>query len=289
MSSLHIILGKVGFGNQIFIYSAANALARKGFKVRLVSDINTSDSVLSIHGSGSKNLRLESPRKFTYLNFYYFAKSKAPRYSTLIEAIFGVRKSTEISPQGNKKFSGTRIIEGYFQNIAWINSESEYLKEFLCQLPRSDSFEKIKPKSNSVTLGIHVRRGDYLGLRDSFGVLGADYYLNCVKELQIKEFDRVLIFSDDIEWCRRELQIRNDVEFISSQEVSSVIETHTLLGMCESLICSNSTFSISAAAIYKVPNVYVPNQLYVNPQIFEELSPSFPNRWKKMPSYWEIL
>jgi hypothetical protein len=93
--------------------------------------------------------------------------------------------------------------------------------------------------------GVHVRRGDYGEAWRGHGLLEADWYLRSWPE------GRVLVFSDDPDWCEANLpgQVVREPE----------VESWLLLARCRAHVISNSTFAWWAAwwaggpVVYPVP------------------------------------
>lgn len=135
-------------------------------------------------------------------------------------------------------------------------------------------------------LGVHVRRGDYIALGSTFGVLSLKYYTLALSRLDVSKFDRILVFSDDIDWCRESFEGIINADFIGSSNVQSIVETHLLMGMCNTLVCANSTFSISAALIHNVTNVIVPETIYMDASIRESITSPYPDHWIRKSSHW---
>ena len=49
-------------------------------------------------------------------------------------------------------------------------------------------------------IAIHVRRGDYVGHHFYVDLTNTDYYVEAMKEFPHETF---MVFSDDIEWCKK--------------------------------------------------------------------------------------
>lgn len=98
--------------------------------------------------------------------------------------------------------------------------------------------------SNSVC--ISVRRGDFFTDKNKgkYGVCSPQYYIRAKKIFDNKNIDNTLYFcfSDDIEWCKKELKFDgNNVIFVPQN--MPVYETLRLMYHCKHFILSNSTFS----------------------------------------------
>ncbi|WP_442545953.1 alpha-1,2-fucosyltransferase [Arthrobacter sp. KN11-1C] len=100
----------------------------------------------------------------------------------------------------------------------------------------------IMPQIVPATVGIHVRRGDYVG---NDLLLSPEYYRGALNELFAKhELDpvktRVVVFSDDPEWCESSLSFDVPVDFSPPRDTK---EDFAALLASEYLVLSRSTFS----------------------------------------------
>jgi hypothetical protein len=86
-------------------------------------------------------------------------------------------------------------------------------------------------------LAVHVRRGDYV---ESGITVPAAFYLEAVEDVRAAHPEcHVLVFSDDLDWCRRELAAL-DATFVEGNPDWLDL---TLMTMCDHHVCANSTFS----------------------------------------------
>lgn len=147
---------------------------------------------------------------------------------------------------------------------------------------------------------IHVRRGDYLSSPLKFPTLTAHYYQSAMKTLLAEQPEtHVLVFSDDIPWCRQ------NEDYLGIEDVPhSFIEGHVrpisprarttppddifdflLMTSCDSLIIANSTFSWWAARL--TDNAHGPGSHVFYPEIWFgggiEPFNSFPSSWTRIP------
>lgn len=106
--------------------------------------------------------------------------------------------------------------------------------------------------SNSVSL--HVRRGDFLSARYAAkhaGVASEKYYEDAIKFIKSKFGNPLFfVFSDDIPWCRDNLDIDNSVFVDWNTGVDSYIDMY-LMTLAKSNIIANSTFSYWGAYFNK--------------------------------------
>jgi hypothetical protein len=123
-------------------------------------------------------------------------------------------------------------LTGYWQSFKYFD---DYKEEILQAFNLPYEF-----KQGYVSL--HVRRGDYLQLSEKLSLMTMDYYK---KALAMFPNHKVLVFSDDINWCKENLnELSDSLEF---SEGKSEIEDLILMANCEHNILANSTFSYAAS------------------------------------------
>lgn len=114
---------------------------------------------------------------------------------------------------------------------------------------------------------IHVRRGDYVQYANSFPPVTVDYIDGALSHmLQNVEQREVMIFSDDIQWCKENIeQFRpgNDVEqsrfefHYADSDPENPIENLAMMASCSHNIIANSSYSWWAAWLNKNPDKIV--------------------------------
>ena len=166
----------------------------------------------------------------------------------------------------NITYCGMFQSEKYFPHRDFIINLFKPSKKVLKEL------KKYKDILKGTTCAIHVRRGDYIGnnLTPNFPQSGS-YYQNAIN--MMGEVDRYIIFSDDIEWCKKSFLMKN-VTFIENEK--DYVEIF-LQSKCTHNIISNSTFSWWGA--------------YLNQNITRKVIA--PKKWFKdnlkhdlIPDYW---
>lgn len=98
---------------------------------------------------------------------------------------------------------------------------------------------------NPNSVSIHVRRGDYFSSNNIkiYGVCDKIYYEKAINEIvKINPQSYFYIFSDDLQWVKRNLNIRSEVTLIRNYDVSQYWYIF-LMSKCKYNIISNSTFS----------------------------------------------
>lgn len=98
---------------------------------------------------------------------------------------------------------------------------------------------------------IHVRRGDYLNLKQYHTNLDMDYYNRSIKYME-EHVDGVkfIVVSDDIPWCKDAFAGRG-FEF---SEGGDEVDDMVLMEMCDHHIIANSSFSWWGAWLSKNPD-----------------------------------
>lgn len=164
---------------------------------------------------------------------------------------------------------------GYWQEKKYLSKCYLHFKK----LPLNDLNTQILNRiesSNSVS--IHVRRGDYLkeGIKDVYVNLSeTDYYKRSIqiicKDVQTPFF---FIFSDDIEWCKKNFQV-NNVFFVDWNRGKDSIYDMYLMSKCKYNIIGNSTFSFWGAYL----NHYSKKVIYPLNWYKHHSIDIFPNEW----------
>ncbi len=146
-------------------------------------------------------------------------------------------------------------IVGRFQSQDYFkNHEAKVLDAFRIKLPDSEKLrvllETIRSES---TVGIHVRRGDYVthpGYSKSIGFVG-ESYLNAAMSYATEKLEtkpKFVVVSDDHDWCRS--FFGEDVFIVSETFLPNPAHSDFLiLSNFRNLIISNSTFAWWAAKI----------------------------------------
>jgi hypothetical protein len=133
-------------------------------------------------------------------------------------------------------------IWGYFQSESYFKKYADEIIDML--QPSIDLFLDLKIKYSNIdfnkTASLHVRRGDYLILRDYYNQLTIDnYYVKAIEHLKNNGVENILIFSDDIKWCKE--NFKGDDFYFS--EKNSEIEDLFLMSFCAHNVIANSSFS----------------------------------------------
>jgi len=107
---------------------------------------------------------------------------------------------------------------------------------------------------NCNSVCVCVRRGDYLSPENikKYNVLKLDYYNKGIEIISAKIKNlKIFVFSDDIEWCKKNLTFDFPVVFMDYGTDLKVLCDFKLMTLCRHLVIANSTFSWWAAWLNK--------------------------------------
>ena len=124
---------------------------------------------------------------------------------------------------------------------------------------------------------LHVRRGDYTSGLSFHRPCPVAYYEEALALLQQDAPDAtLLVFSDEIAWCRRHLRLEADTHFVEGNPNWLDL---TIMSLCRHHICANSTFSWWGAFMSSDPSPIVPWLLDVSPEAFRAARPA---HWREL-------
>jgi len=249
-----------GLGNQLFQWAAARSYAIK-YNCEYKFDISFYPM---------QNFRKLLIPEFKNIKFDIFNNFK------LNDPIYKIVDDFNYREIENKP-NHTIFLDGFWQSEKYFKENESYIKSDL--LPSNDLINKITtnyPINGDIT-SIHVRRTDYVSSNGYHPVQSINYYENALKI--INKYDKIYIFSDDIEWCKSNLNFDNMV-FIENQ---TNIEDLYLMSLCKNNIISNSSFSWWAAWLNKNPDkkIVAPINWFGN-HVNINSSDIVPNNWIKL-------
>jgi hypothetical protein len=154
-----------------------------------------------------------------------------------------------LTPKHNFNMRGHFHSYHYFHNfktdiLGLFNFKAPIYQEALNQI------NNIKNNQSTPLASIHFRRTDYLEV--SSLNLSTDYYAKALTTLSenIGAF-KLLVFSDDIEWCKNNIEHDDNVFFIENN--TNYVDM-CMMTLCDHNIIANSTFSWWGAYLNKNPD-----------------------------------
>jgi len=279
-----------GLGNQLFIYARLALHAREN-NLALKIDGSIAERVLGrpadlfdFRLADEKRVGLSDYRLLSVQAERVFWKTKQFRKLTrrYQDNLLGSENTLSHIKNGWKVrgfFQTFRIAERFLNEIG---------REPLTLIHESKELQKRTVDVNRVkSIAIHMRRGDYLDYKDSFGVLDDSYFLSALEMLrQPRGFEKVFIFSDSPDSAIRfQQKLKLDSEIISPSDLKTS-ETLVLMSRCSSILTSNSTFSFWAAMLARHNDVIYPEPWFRSSDEWLQSS-SFNNpNWISIKPLW---
>jgi len=177
-----------------------------------------------------------------------------------------------------KKTAGRTIyLDGFWQSEKYFADFADDIRrEFTLKKPLGVAARTIanamdSRNGNSPSVSIHIRRGDIVddgGKSGLFGIATPEYYsralIHVAEKLTahgVKNF-RVFVFSDDIEWTKKNLVIPYPTTYVSGtlengKPAIADYEEIILMSLCSHNIIANSSFSWWGAWLNKNPEKIV--------------------------------
>lgn len=254
-----------GLGNQMFIYAFSVAL-RETFKQEILVDTHYYKSFKFHQGlelSKIFGLELKEARLWDILRMaWYFPNywidfhilKYLPKRSRTVKEKADYTFNSEILKDSTDKY-----YDGYWQDCQYFDKFKNVIVSELCFKPtligkNKEVLSKMLMEENSV--GIHVRRGDYLNNWKYQGLCGLDYYIQAIEYIQKQvKSPRYYLFSDDVTYLETNIcPLLHGAEYTIvnwNRGNDSYIDMQ-LLSSCKNLIIANSSFSWWAAYLNSV-------------------------------------
>jgi len=245
-------LGNLGrLGNQMFQYAALRGLASKhGYEYCLppravvaTRDPNVFSSDITM--------------------FECFKIPNAPKHFTnfqkVMESNFGLDQNLWENCPDNISLYGYFQTEKYFKNIEKeIRSAFTFVDDI--RQPTEEAFKS--NFSDIEVISIHLRRGDYFKY-PHHPVQTLEYYSKGLSHMP-KDIP-VMVFSDDIEWCKEQEIFQGD-RFIFAEGNNTAVDL-CLQSLCTYHIIANSSFSWWGAWLAKSKKTVAPKNWFAGPHL----------------------
>ncbi|MDH5674583.1 MAG: alpha-1,2-fucosyltransferase [Myxococcales bacterium] len=281
-----------GLGNQMFQYAAGRRLALH-HDVRLKLDLSWFPKQrLRSYGLTAFQIQADvaSPSEIERL-----AGSEDARAVRFLRRVLGRPRQRPPSHYSEVNYDfdpsvlnlpSSSYLDGYWQNERYFEDQAlQVRKDFELNIPLSErSLRFAEEIANSSSIGIHIRRGDYVSsqkTQDFHGVCGADYYHRALElVLGTTTEPHLFVFSDDPTWART-LNFGHRTTIVSSHEPSRDFEELWLLSRCNHHVISNSSFSWWAAwlAPHDDARTCAPRLWFQDPSL-APFTP-IPSRWRR--------
>jgi len=283
-----------GLGNQIFQYAVGRSLAAA----------RDTELVLDLGWFSAEGGRASSPRQYELgafdlpartirvspLRIKLLERRATRRLSRLTWASPGLTLVREKGANFDPAISQTpddSLLIGFWQSEQYFHDTAKTLRgELTCRRPFDAPGTEVARKiAASKSLGIHVRRGDYVtnpATNEFHGALDREYYEHAVAfVLDRAPIQQVFVFSDDPDWAREALSFSLPTTHVS-REGRDHVDDLRLLQMCDHQVIANSSFSWWAAWLNDNPEkiVVAPRQWFRDSSI--DTTDLIPPSWYRL-------
>ena len=169
------------------------------------------------------------------------------------------------------------FLMGYFQSEKYFEDSKEEIANLFSVTPEiQDKIEEQYPfLKDEKVVSLHVRRGDYLQNPGIHPTASPEYYRDALDSIEDK--DRVIVFSDDIEWCKKTF----DKDFSFSVFSEDYMDLYTMTN-CHHHILANSTFSWWGAWLSQTTGKIIAPKTWFGPESNLEPRDIIPKRWERL-------
>ena len=277
-----------GLGNQMFQYAAARAISLDNFSTLKIDIADFSHYGLhqgfelqrifdsSIEIANAADLRM----------ILGWQSSRSARRILCKPNMRWLRSKKFIVEPHLSYWNGLRNLHddaylvGYWQSQNYFMTHSAQIREdFKFKLPMSkENYSLSKQMNDDNSVSLHVRRGDYVNNSKTtliHGLCSIDYYQSAIKYIADRLNKPIFyVFSDDIEWVKKNLNIKFPHAFLSHNTGRESFNDMRLMATCKHNIIANSSFSWWGAwlnpnekKIVVAPEKWFANPLWVNNDI----------------------
>lgn len=279
-----------GLGNQLFCYFAGQYLASIS-NSRLILDMSDIRSGKNTHDVTIESFDIDYDVLLGRVNITKNVLARILRKARRLGLIKDSSNyfSSVVGFDSNLEFLTPPVtIHGYFQSYKYFYHQKESQVSINLRSPSAWYREMEKKIAREPIIAIHVRRGDYENLKDSYGLLAKGYYQSCLEQIKSSGLDLpVFVFSDDINSARKILDFgfSNNVTWVNPRAGTDSAESLLLMSKATVNVIANSTFSWWAAALSETSNfVYAPRKWFKDLPDPEYL---YPPDWIQVESQWE--
>ena len=263
-----------GLGNQMFQYAFALSLKNAFMDEEILIDIQHFNYYKLHNGFElSKifkgiNLPVANKKQLSKVTYYipYYMLSRLCRKCLPKLKTEYIEKTEYVYDDKTYNLIGNYYFEGYWQSYKYFAKiKSQILEAFAFPEPYGYNKSLALEIASCNSVGIHIRRGDYLNHKDFKGICDLDYYKRALKALVVDSKEYCFyIFSNDIPWCKKNIQpLINEhrVIYVTENRAQDSFWDMYLMSKCRNLIIANSSFSWWGAFLNNVAQyVYVPKK-----------------------------
>lgn len=239
-----------GLGNQMFQYALYRYFLSSGKDAKL--DISYYDKFNAHNGYELARIFDITENYATIEEAQRLGGIKLDLFSRAIRKFIYIKKTHYIQnmTKGFGFDDGVLSMDNVYLQGYW--QSEKYFYNVQNDIRRDFSFKKsLDPKNvecvnkiiNSESIGIHIRRGDYVTATNLGTICSLKYYKNAISFMQNKVSEpSFFIFSDDIEWCKDNISHVNSTYIDWNMGLDSYKDMQ-LMSLCKHNIIANSSFS----------------------------------------------
>jgi hypothetical protein len=279
-----------GIGNQLFQYAAGRALALR-LRVPLALDLRLFDNhrarryALDVFAIETAEIdRSAFPPSARRLSGRIASWFKArSRFSTFRERTFAFDAQVLALPDWT-------WLAGNFQSERYFADRAAALRRDLVlrRPPEGENRATLDAMAGSLSVSLHVRRGDYVTnprANAVHGLVGGDFYRSAVRYVAERAGGAlsVFVFTDDPDWVAASLDIGCAFTLVRHNRAGAEAEDLRLMAACRHHIVANSSFSWWGAWLDPSPDsmVIVPRPWFRDATIDD--TSLIPERWIRLP------
>lgn len=245
-----------GLGNQMFQYAAGLRLAKRlGTRVCVdLSWLNSQDK-LGVITKRDYELGIFGIKP---MNDSLWLKLRLKAQRPILFKDSGMRYNPDF-----KKLRGNVILEGFWQSVKYFEGAEEDIFAVF-RFPETISVQNrrvLKTIEDWASVSVHVRRGDYANdpqTKKFHGLQPLDYFQKASALIKKRvDSPHFFVFSDDPEWCRKNLKLGAKTTFVTGNTGAKSYEDMRLMAACKHNIIVNSSFSWWGAWLNQSPNKIV--------------------------------
>lgn len=255
-----------GLGNQMFQYAFALSLQHRFPNEKVLIDTSHFNYVFvkkfrsaNLHNGYEvdkvfPNAKLEKAKASDLMKVTWYM----PNYllSRVLRRVLPQRKTEYIQPTNEifeyvpavYEVKGNCYYEGVWEAVQHLEPIRGNVQHTFAHLEPNEVNKKyIADMESENSVGIHIRRGDYLYSPAFNGICDLDYYKQGISQIVSDGLKHTFyIFSNDLKWCEENIKpllSGHDVHFVTENTGSLSCWDMFLMTHCKDLIIANSSFS----------------------------------------------
>jgi hypothetical protein len=286
------VLLRGGLGNQMFQYALGVTLAQANGTALRLDAVYLQDrlprrkyiyrnfdlDIFTINDSPCLTILSQAAKRVPVPGFWLGIDFMGRGTRVLVGAEKVIREKSHAFDPRILEERGDLFLVGYWQSERYFaDAEKELRRAFRFKHPLEGEAKEIGRQirsSNSISL--HIRRGDYVALKNveqSMGPTNLSYYekaacyMNEHSRRMGFEIPTFFVFSDNIEWCKPRLKLPFPTVYLDQASAGPKASHHLqLMSLCRNNIIANSTFSWWGAWLNANPKkiVIAPERWFAN-------------------------